>query len=50
VAQTLYEETAESISKRQQTAEQRRFFQEPGQAIRGRPTKRDRRKLDGSSW
>ena len=50
VAQTLYEETAESISKRQQTVEQRRFFQEPGQAIRGRPTKRDRRKLDGSSW
>ena len=50
VAQTLYEETAESIAKRQQTAEQRRFFQEPGEAIRGRPTKRDRRKLDGSSW
>ena len=50
VAQTLYEETAESISKRQQTVEQRRFFQEPGQAIRGRPTKRDHRKLDGSSW
>ncbi|QAU33411.1 S4 domain-containing protein [Janthinobacterium sp. 17J80-10] len=50
VAQTLYEETAESIAKRQQSAETRRLFQEPGAAIRGRPTKRDRRKLDDSSW
>lgn len=50
VAQTLYEETMESIAKRQQNAEQRRFFQEPGATIRGRPTKRDRRKLDGPSW
>lgn len=50
VAQTLYEETAESIAKRQENAEKRRFFQEPGAAIRGRPTKRDRRKLDDSSW
>lgn len=50
VAQTLYAETAQSIARRQQKAEQRKLFQEPGEAIKGRPTKRDRRKLDGSSW
>jgi ribosome-associated heat shock protein Hsp15 len=50
VAQTLYAETPESIARRQQKSEQRRFFQEPGEAIKGRPTKRDRRKLDGSTW
>lgn len=50
VAQALYAETAQSLAKRQQVAEQRKHFQEPGAMIRGRPTKRDRRKLDGSSW
>jgi ribosome-associated heat shock protein Hsp15 len=50
VAQTLYAETAQSIARRQQKAEQRKLFQEPGEAIKGRPTKRDRRKLDRSSW
>jgi ribosome-associated heat shock protein Hsp15 len=48
VAQTLYAETEKSIAKRQQDAEQRRFFREPGLAIKGRPTKRDRRLLDKS--
>lgn len=52
VAQTLYEETAESIARRLEQAEQRRFSAEPSQAIeQGRPTKRDRRKLaDWNRW
>jgi ribosome-associated heat shock protein Hsp15 len=52
VAQKLYEETPESIARREQQAEQRRFGAEPSQAIeQGRPTKRDRRKLaDWNRW
>jgi ribosome-associated heat shock protein Hsp15 len=46
IAQTLYEETEESIRKRQQKAEQRKLFHEPSMDIKGRPTKRDRRMLD----
>lgn len=46
VAQTLYTETEQSIVERQKKAEQRKFFREPGEAIKGRPTKRDRRMLD----
>lgn len=46
IAQTLYEETARSIAEREKKAEQRRFFREPGEAIKGRPTKRDRRLID----
>jgi ribosome-associated heat shock protein Hsp15 len=49
VAQTLYAETAQSIAKRQLLAEDRRFFHEPGAAIKGRPTKRDRRQIDKSA-
>lgn len=49
VAQTLYSETAHSIARRQQQAEQRKFFREPGESIKGRPTKRDRRLLDKST-
>jgi len=48
VAQTLYRETEDSIARRQRTAEERRYFQEPGSAIKGRPTKRDRRRIDQS--
>lgn len=48
VAQTLYSETEKSIAKRQQKAEQRKFFREPGSTIKGRPTKRDRRQLEKS--
>jgi ribosome-associated heat shock protein Hsp15 len=46
IAQTLYEETEESVRKRHQQAEQRKLFHEPSLDIKGRPTKRDRRMLD----
>ena len=47
-AALLYEETAESIRERQTAAEQRRLAPEPAHAIeQGRPTKRDRRQLQG---
>jgi ribosome-associated heat shock protein Hsp15 len=49
VAQTLYRETEDSIAKRELQAEERRFFREPGAAIKGRPTKRDRRLIDKST-
>ncbi len=46
VARTLYEESAESIARRERRREQRREFAEPAQSIEGgRPTKRDRRRL-----
>jgi ribosome-associated heat shock protein Hsp15 len=48
IAQALYAETEQSIAKRQKLAEQKRYFSEPGAAIKGRPTKRDRRLLDRS--
>lgn len=48
VARQLYEETPEGIAKREQEAERQRLFVEPADAIRGRPTKRDRRVLDRS--
>lgn len=49
VAQTLYTETGGSIARREAKVEQRQFFREPAEAIKGRPTKRDRRLLDKSS-
>lgn len=49
IAQTLYAETEKSIAKRQQLAEQRKFFREPSSVLKGRPTKRDRRLIDKSS-
>jgi len=48
IAQTLYSETADSIAKRQQEAERHRLFRDPGETIKGRPTKRDRRMIDKS--
>lgn len=51
-AQTLYEETPESIAKREQAAESRRLAPEPAASIeQGRPTKQDRRRLaDWDRW
>lgn len=51
-AQRLYQETPDSIARRQQQAEQRRQGVEPAEAIlQGRPTKRDRRELaDWQRW
>ncbi|MFN8822481.1 MAG: RNA-binding S4 domain-containing protein [Betaproteobacteria bacterium] len=45
VARTLYEETADSVERRQRRAEVRRFGAEPAQELKGRPTKRDGRLL-----
>ena len=49
LAQTHYAETAHSIARRQLIADQNRFFREPGAALKGRPTKRDRRQMGKSS-
>ncbi len=46
VARTLYFETDESISKRENDKTARRLFPEPSMDIKGRPTKRDRRAID----
>lgn len=47
VAQTLYEETPESIAKREAEKERRRLAFEPADAYtKGRPTKRERRELE----
>ena len=43
VAQQLYEEDADSHARRQQQVRDRTFNAAPEAAIRGRPTKRDRR-------
>lgn len=48
IAQALYAETEASLAKRQREAEQRKYFNEPANTIKGRPTKRDRRLLDRS--
>jgi ribosome-associated heat shock protein Hsp15 len=46
VAQTLYEETAESIARREEQAVERRLAQPLGAELGARPTKQDRRRLD----
>jgi ribosome-associated heat shock protein Hsp15 len=46
VAQTMYQETPESIAKRAVVAENKKLYQEPGAVLARRPTKRERRQLD----
>jgi ribosome-associated heat shock protein Hsp15 len=46
VAQTLYEETPESIAKREELAAQRRLARPLGADLGERPTKQARRRLD----
>lgn len=46
VAQTLYEESAESRQKRELERLRRKTYREPAAALHGRPTKRDRRVID----
>ncbi len=47
-AQLLYEETAESVAAREAAAAERRLAAPPSFDLGGRPTKRDRRKLDAT--
>jgi ribosome-associated heat shock protein Hsp15 len=52
IAAGLFEETAESLQRREQLAQQRRLAPEPAQSlVEGRPTKRNRRVLsDWNRW
>jgi ribosome-associated heat shock protein Hsp15 len=45
-ARKLYEETAESRAERERRVELRRWSAEPAASIKGRPTKRERRRLE----
>jgi ribosome-associated heat shock protein Hsp15 len=45
VARLLYEETADSVARRQIAQEGRRYGTEPAAALDGRPTKRQGREL-----
>jgi hypothetical protein len=45
-ARKLYAESEASRTERERRADLRRFGAEPSAALKGRPTKRDRRKLD----
>jgi ribosome-associated heat shock protein Hsp15 len=45
VARLLYHEDAESRAARERQMEARQWQADPGSAIRGRPTKRDRRRI-----
>ena len=51
-AQALYEETAESVARREREAAERKLGPEPASTMaQGRPTKRDRRQLaDWNRW
>ncbi len=49
VARLLYEETTASVRKRENELEARKLYPEPAIAIKGRPTKRDRRAISKAS-
>jgi ribosome-associated heat shock protein Hsp15 len=46
VARSLYEETPESVARREQRAAERRFARPLGADLGTRPTKQDRRRLE----
>jgi ribosome-associated heat shock protein Hsp15 len=46
-ARLLYAETEASRAERERRADVRRWGAEPAEALKGRPTKRDRRRLEG---
>jgi ribosome-associated heat shock protein Hsp15 len=46
-ARRLYEETPESRAERERRQDLRRWGAEPAASLKGRPTKRDRRLLEG---
>jgi ribosome-associated heat shock protein Hsp15 len=48
-ARQLYEESAAARAERERRADLRRLGAEPAASIKGRPTKRDRRRLEGLS-
>ena len=50
IAQGLYKETDESRVVRQKRAENRKLLKDPALEIKARPTKRDRRAMDGIQW
>jgi ribosome-associated heat shock protein Hsp15 len=45
-ARKLYQETAESRSERERLSDLRRWGTEPAASLKGRPTKRDRRRME----
>jgi len=45
-ARKLYDETAESRAERERVSDLRRWGTEPAADLKGRPTKRDRRRMD----
>src|SRR3954464_968701 len=46
IAQSLYEESPESLAARQKIASERRFSSAPSYEEKGRPSKKDRRDLE----
>ena len=46
-ARQLYEESAASRTERERRQDLRRWGAEPARALKGRPTKRDRRRIEG---